>query len=127
LRLTSLKMKKRYILLILLLFVLVVAAVTNPNADAHKSRLKAEVKDLVNSYSSLDQTPFSGLTGFLTNTAVDLGFDQAIEVNSYIFFSISRIKFGTFNQPVAVGVFGNVFMLKSLKDVVKELQTSLGM
>ena len=112
-------MKFKYIILIVFLFTLLIAAITNPPAEAHKTKIKSEVRALVDSVTHMADTPFSGLTGLITNTAIDLGFDQAIVVDNYVFFSICRIKFAAIDQPIGMGIFGNVFLFKSLNEVVK--------
>jgi hypothetical protein len=120
-------MKKRYIFLIAFVLLLAAAALTNPSPEAYKERLKKEVREFLADAKNLKDSPLSGMSGFLASTAIDLGFDQSVEVDNYFFFGIARVRLLSMNQRVAIGIFGGVHLFRSLKDVVKDAGSQLGL
>ena len=117
-------MKTRYIILIVIAFVLIIAAITNPAKETHKDRVK---KELASTFAD-EQNPLVDIfSQLVSGVAVEYGFDKMVEVDNYVFFSITRIKTPVYSKTVGMGLFSNVFLFGSLKDLVADIRKQSGL
>lgn len=91
---------------------MVLLILTNPPLDDHKATIKTaytalldEEVDDVDLGSGLNKLA-KGLGGIVMNGVLD----SRISRDNYVLFSITRFKRNEKNDPVAIGILGNVFL-----------------
>lgn len=94
------------------LALLVVLVLTNPPLEDHKAKVKTAYTELVD--NEVDDVELGnglsklakGLGGMVVNGVLD----SRISRDNYILFSITKFKRKDRNDPIAIGIFGNVFL-----------------
>lgn len=103
-------MKRLSVIILLVLVVLLV--LTNPPLEDHKAAVKTAYMGIVD--EEVDDVKMSkglnnlakGIGGLVVNGVLD----SRISRDNYVLFSITRFKRKDRNDPVAIGILGNVFL-----------------
>ncbi len=119
-------MKKSHIIIALIGFVLVIAAVTNPNQDRHKEVIKVKLnaymqKAMSDKFSETDdEWEKAGQTfGMMFSGAIVDGIvANVVSSDNYILFSTTKIAWGGDTKVIGIGAFGNVFVNNELDDAL---------
>lgn len=114
---------KKYLIPLLVLGILVAAALTCPDRQAHKNAVNDVVKEVV-------QEKVSGYVGAgvgsivtgIVSPATDWILDQTLTVRNFYVLSIGQFKTREGAKTVSVGVFGHVFTFskEDLQDALKD-------
>ncbi len=89
------------------LFILLVAFLTCPDAQAHKDKIKSEAAHRMTNYEGDNILLNMGLGGF----ALDLFLSNNFSYNSFGILSVGEMTFEGETNPVTVGLFGIVIWL----------------
>lgn len=107
--------------------ILIIATASNPKKEQHIEKLKQVITQTLNEKPIDSLSLGSTMMNFGSMLGVAFGFnpiDQIVltmvEVDDYVLFSLTKIAFGNEKSIVAVGVFGNVFILPKVKDKISE-------
>lgn len=119
-------MKKRYLFLIIFLLTGVVMYFTNPKPEKHRQAvykaiegiLQEQKAQLLQSNNNLSKM-LEGLNDENIQSMVLPFLEQAVLVEDYKVFSLTRIDLGTGVYTVGIGAFGKVFIAPQLKEQVK--------
>lgn len=123
-------MKKRYLFLIIFLLTGIVMYVTNPKPEQHRKAvyvaiegiLKEQKEQLLKSNNNLSKM-LEGVNDESIQSMVLPFLEQAVKVEDYKVFSLTRIDLGTGTYTVGLGIFGKVFIAPQLKEEVKANMT----
>lgn len=123
-------MKKRYLFLIIFLLTGIVMYVTNPKPEKHRQAvyhaiegiLKEQKEQLLKSNNNLSKM-LEGVNDESIQSMVLPFLEQAVIVEDYKVFSLTRIDLGTGSYTVGLGLFGKVFIAPQLKEEVKANMT----
>ena len=121
------KMKKHYIFLIIFLLTAVGMYFTNPSPEKHREAIFSVLAEVLkDKKQALEKDGFK-MKNLLQNLndesmteMVKPFVEQAVKVEDYKVFSISKIDLGTNVYPVGIGVFGMVFIAPQMKSKIKE-------
>ena len=117
-------MNKGLIPTLIIGFIIVVAAITNPDNSSHKSEIKDLLyssanleEDLLNSKNSASGWEMAGTAlGYSLGTSlIDKMVDTMVKVDNYVIFSIAKVRYDGKEKAVGYGLFGNVFIYGDLK------------
>ncbi len=121
-------MKKSHIIIAIIGFVLVIAAVTNPNADRHKEVIKAKLnaymqKSMAEEYGTTDNTwekAGQALGMMFSGAIVDGIVANIVSTDNYILFSTTKVSWAGDTKVIGIGAFGNVFINNELDEALNE-------
>ncbi|OJV54732.1 MAG: hypothetical protein BGO31_07115 [Bacteroidetes bacterium 43-16] len=120
-------MKKRYLFLIIFILTGIVMYVTNPKPEQHRKAVYHEIDGILKEQKEQLMQSNANLSKMLGNVndesiqSMVLPFlEQAVVVEDYKVFSLTKIDLGTGSYTVGLGVFGKVFIAPQLKEKVKE-------
>lgn len=103
-------MKKNLIILVL---VLTLAAVTNPDLDAHREAVTEVVNDetgVSKGDKDLGKLVGGSIARFMVNNTVSR--------DDYFFFSLTKLKLTGEEEVIGYGAFGYVYVKKEVRDKV---------
>ena len=94
---------------LILFAIAVIAVITNPNKEKHEEAVKDEVRALIldPSGNSDVENIFEGL---ISGLLLDAYIEQAVSVDNYILFSLSKMNIDGKPKIIGVGLFGNVIV-----------------
>ena len=115
-------MKKLFVLGI----VIIVAVLTNPKKQDHIDVIKKEIssRSLENSMDDLTtgndmERAGSALGMTLGMALLDKMLESLIEVDNYLLFSLSKLSYNGNERIIAIGAFGNVWLLFDPEELQK--------
>lgn len=117
-------MKK--VLLITAGIIILIAIITNPGHEKHKEEVKKEINTyLQKSISNSSDNTLAGSIGsafgtMLGGAILNPIIDNCISSNNYILFSTTTITWEGNKNVIGVGVFGNIFLSRQLKDILND-------
>lgn len=103
--------------------VVIIGAITNPDLNAHKSKVKSLLYEL-SQYNLADEFLESGNEWERAGSALGMSLgmsliekmvDNMVQIDNYVVFSITKIKYDGNKRVVGYGIFGNVFILDDVK------------
>ncbi len=114
---------KKYLFPLLLLCVVLVAALTCPDRQAHKNAVNTVIKEVVQ--EKVSEYVGSGVGNVVTSIvspATDWIIDGGLTVQNYLLFSIGKLKSGDEPKTISVGAFGHVFTFskEDVQDALKD-------
>lgn len=115
------------IILGLIVFIILMLAVTNPGADAHKEKVRTEVSKAVEkATATTDNNFFSqamrSVAKMMAGTVMDEAMDQLFQYHNYIICSKGTVEFDGKEHTVSFGILGKVYTMNA-DDMVKALET----
>lgn len=115
------------IILGLVVFIILMLAVTNPGADAHKEKVRTEVSKAVEKATeTTDNNFFSqamrSVAKMMAGTVMDEAMDQLFQYHNYIICSKGTVEFDGKEHTVSFGILGKVYTMNA-DDMVKALET----
>ena len=107
--------------LLIFAIIILIAFISNPDIDKHKSSLKIRLSGIVESIASeSDNLLVVGLGKMVGDAAIE-ELLKNVSVDNYLVFSVTRLNWATESKIVGYGIFGNVFISKELNtDNVKK-------
>ena len=114
----------KIIALLVIGIILVIAAITNPDADEHREKIKQMLVEntgitdsLIDGMESDNSWESAGSAlGYALGMAfIDKILDNALYIDNYVFFSISKVKIEGEERKVAIGLFGNFIPLRDFE------------
>lgn len=120
-------MKKSHVALVGVGIVLLVAILTNPNMDQHKAVIRSKFTALFQ--QRLKQTEKSdddfknigaAIGIALGGALVDRIVNDAVTVDNYLLFSLTRVSIEGESKIIGLGAFGNVFISQKVDEALKE-------
>ena len=114
------------IILGLIVFIILMLAVTNPGADAHKEKVRTEVSKAVEkATATTDNNFFSqamrSVAKMMAGTVMDEAMDQLFQYHNYIICSKGTVEFDGKEHTVSFGILGKVYTMNA-DDMVKALE-----
>lgn len=114
------------IILGLVVFIILMLAVTNPGADAHKEKVRTEVSKAVEkATATTDNNFFSqamrSVAKMMAGTVMDEAMDQLFQYHNYIICSKGTVEFDGKEHTVSFGILGKVYTMNA-DDMVKALE-----
>lgn len=104
-------MKPTQIILIFLGVLCVTLVLTNPNLDAHKKAVLAKMEEKMGESDTNNSTNKWEEVG--RNIGMSLAqniIDKAVERDNFLFFSLTKIRFGDKSEQIGFGVFDKVWI-----------------
>lgn len=110
----------------LIVFIIAVFAVSNPEADAHKEKVRTEVgKAIEKATSTSDNNFFSqalrSVAKMMAGSVMDEAMNQLFEYHNYIVCSKGTVEFNGKQHTVSFGILGTVYTMNA-DDMVKALE-----
>ncbi|CAG5067967.1 hypothetical protein DYBT9623_00695 [Dyadobacter sp. CECT 9623] len=93
--------------------VLLVALLTNPSLDQHKSAVKIVAGKVVGEATQeleKEENPFAALGAAMGSVMINSLVESIVSSQNYLVFSLTRITFEGESRTVGIGAFGNVFL-----------------
>ena len=114
------------IILGLIVFIILMLAVTNPGADAHKEKVRTEVSKAVEkATATTDNNFFSqamrSVAKMMAGTVMDEAMNQLFQYHNYIICSKGTVEFDGKEHTVSFGFLGKVYTMNA-DDMVKALE-----
>ncbi len=114
------------VILGLIVFILLVFAFTNPNADAHKEKVRTEVGKVIDqATSSTDNNFFSqslrSIAKMMADNIMDEAMSHLFEYHNYVLFSKGTVSLNGKEHTVSFGILGKVYTMNA-DDMVKALE-----
>jgi hypothetical protein len=102
---------------------LILAAITNPNKDAHIAAVKELIlrsmnEKMVDSIGSSDnsfEAAGSALGYTLGMSLVDKMAESFIHVRNFVLFSVTEVRYQGNSKVIGIGAFGNVWILGNIE------------
>ena len=105
---------------LILIAIAVIAVITNPDKLKHEEAVKDEVRALI-----LDPSGNSDIEnlfeGVLTGVLLDAFIQNAVSVDNYLLFSLTRMEFKDKSKIVGLGIFGNNIVSINRDDLLDNL------
>ena len=113
-------MKTKQIIVIVTATFFLIAILTNPTLEEHKSKVKEVFttyyqKSLKDSEMN-SENGFAALGSLIGKTMIDNLIEGAISRENYIFFSITKVKHDGKEKSIGYGIFGNVFLDSKIEE-----------
>ena len=114
------------IILGLIVFIILVFAITNPGADAHKEKVRTEVgKAIEKATATTDNNFFSqamrSVAKMMADNVMGEAMDQLFEYHNYIICSKGTVTFDGKEHNISFGILGKVYTMNA-DDMVKALE-----
>lgn len=113
-------MKTKQIITIVIVSIFVIALLTNPTLEEHKSKVKevftAYYQKSLKESEVNSENGFAALGSLLGKTMIDNLVESAISRENYIFFSITKATHDGKEKSIGYGIFGNVFLDSKIED-----------
>ena len=111
----------------LIVFIILLFAVTNPSAEAHKEKVSTEVSKMVEKATATTDKKFftqgiRSIAKMMADNFMGQAMDQLFEYHNYIICSKGTVTFDGKEHTVSFGILGKVYtmnaddMMKALKD-----------
>lgn len=121
-------MKKTHISIIVIGFIVLIAAITNPNQKRHQEVLKEKLtthmqeamKDQPSSSSNTLGQAGQALGSMLGGTLISGIINNVISTDNYVLFSTTKATWEGKTRVIGFGAFGNVFLTKQIDKVIEE-------
>ena len=116
------KFKKRYFLIIFLLTG-VTMWLSNPSESKHKAAIKTAFERAFNNYEGNEQVKANIQKLMAEPVYKELlipAIDQATEHKDYVVFSTTNLSVNQANTPIAIGVFGFVFVFPQFQTYLQD-------
>jgi hypothetical protein len=106
-----------------LAFIILLAAITNPEPSKHREVLTTELKRIINKDTPSDADDWrseaaKGLGMLLGSALIEGIVARTVSTENYVVCSISKIQYDGEQHLIAIGAFGNVFILYDLEDLI---------
>lgn len=120
-------MKKKYLFLLILILTGIIMFWSNPKAEKHQDAVSKEIMSALT--EEKDQIEQKGnFAGKVMNRLDDNMFQlmvtplvkNAVIREDYVVFSITRLKLGSVDRRVGIGLFGKVFIAPQVKSTIKD-------
>ena len=112
-------------LLVAVAAIAIIAAITNPKKEDHRDVLKRLITSKVIDNSadeSSSQTNLevagSAIAMTLGMKAIDVMLESIVSVDSYVFFSLTRVTYQGDSRIIGIGAFDNVWISSKVRDAV---------
>lgn len=114
------------IILGLVVFIILMLAVTNPGADAHKEKVRTEVSKAVEKATATTDNNFftqamRSVAKMMAGSVMDEAMDQLFQYHNYIICSKGTVEFDGKEHTVSFGILGKVYTMNA-DDMVKALE-----
>ncbi|MCW3086247.1 MAG: hypothetical protein JWP12_3613 [Bacteroidetes bacterium] len=123
-------MKTKYLIFGIVAFVILIAVITNPNEDRHKSAVKSKILSLTLTLQKpVDEmgdvnSPLAqagmGLGSMIGGAIVEQLVNTCVSEDNYVLFSLTKITWNGETRIIGVGVFGNVFLTDKIDETLKK-------
>ncbi len=114
-------MKKRYLFLIIFILTGIVMYFTNPSIEKHQQAVYAELKSVIDEeLKGSNAEKLKDINPAMLEQLAQPMTAEAVVVEDYKVFSLTKLNLGTQIQPVGLGVFSKVFIAPQFKTKVKE-------
>ncbi len=110
----------------LIVFIILLFAVTNPSAEAHKEKVSTEVGKLVDKATATTDNNFftqgiRSIAKMMADNFMGQAMDQLFEYHNYIVCSKGTVTFDGKEHTVSFGILGKVYTMNA-DDMMKALQ-----
>ncbi len=120
-------MKKNNLILGIIAFVVLIAVITNPNDDKHKSAVKSKIlsftlQNSVNDISNESDAFFAagkGIGTMIGGALVEQLINNSVSTGNYLLFSTTKINLNDESKIIGFGAFGNVYLSDKIEDAIK--------
>ena len=114
-------MNKKYVILIVIGFCLLVTIITNPSVQKHREEVKKVLKSFVDKRVGKSNDDNSKASEEMGNLFAGLFIDKMIESSvssdNYLFFSLTKITKDDKSKTIGIGILGNVFLSKDINEL----------
>lgn len=118
----------KIVILIIALFILVLAALTNPDQNKHQAAVEDKVKVLLSNQMEIDQnankdeweSAGDAIGMLFGGWMVEKLVDNMIVSKNYLFFSTTVARYRNEERTIGFGIFGNVFISNKLDQAIKD-------
>ncbi len=121
---------KKIIALIILIGIVLLAAITCPDAEAHKNAIVNVMSDTVDDKiseelssgdSNIISAGLASIGSMLAGKLIESAVDTKLHVDNYVVFSLGKIHWEQEDKVVSVGVFNRIYTF-SQEDIQKVLR-----
>jgi len=119
-------MKTRNYVILGITLLMVILALTNPNQEVHKEKVKVKLnefyeKEMANDNTS-DQFSQAGnsMGMILAKSMINMVIDNSVSSSNYILFSTTNVTWEGKTKTVGFGILGNVFLSSKIDDAIKK-------
>jgi len=113
-------MKTNQIVTIVTVSIFLIALLTNPTLEEHKSKVKeaftAYYQKTLKESEINSENSFAALGTLIGKTMIDNLVEGAITRDNYIFFSITKATNDGKEKTIGYGIFGNVFLDSKIEE-----------
>ncbi|POY40448.1 hypothetical protein C3L50_07340 [Flavobacterium alvei] len=122
-------MKKGYLTFGIAAFIILIAVISNPNEDKHKSAVKSKVlafnmanavSDIANStdnnYNNVGRSIGTALGGVIVEQLIN----SIVSSDNYLVFSTTKVTWEGETKIIGFGAFGNVFLSDKLEETFEK-------
>lgn len=104
-------LKKRYIIIL----ILIVAFITNPSEDKHKSVVKSRIYGVmyVNPLTSNEES-----SAYQTDMLVNQIVDTYVSYSNYLLFSTTNVTWKGETMYIGIGIFGYVYIPEKVNEIL---------
>lgn len=121
-------MKRSHLVTIIIGVLILIAILTNPNQDRHKSAIKNKFYAIYQKSLKQNDTGDNNeweqagqaIGMAFGNIFIDGIIDNLVSTDNYILFSLTKITWDGNSKVVGMGVFGNVFISSQLDKKLEE-------
>src|ERR1035437_10328861 len=112
-------MKKNYLIIGSIAFIILIAVITNPNDDKHKSSVKSKLLSLtlqksVNNIANETGNQFYqaglGIGTMIGGALAEQLINNSVSTDNYLIFSTTKITWNGETKIIGFGAFGNVYL-----------------
>jgi hypothetical protein len=119
-------MKTRNYVILGITLLMAILALTNPNQEVHKEKVKVKLnefyeKEMANDNTS-DQFSQAGnsMGMILAKSMINMVIDNSVSSSNYILFSTTNVTCEGKTKTVGLGILGNVFLSSKIDDAIKK-------
>ncbi|MCC6384538.1 MAG: DUF4359 domain-containing protein [Bacteroidia bacterium] len=121
-------MRNKYLVTVIVTGIILIAMLTNPGLNRHKEAIKNKLdsymqKEINGSQDETDnkrEQSAEKLGMSLGGVITDALTDKLVSSDNYFLFSTTKLNWNGGARVVGLGLFGNVFITRELKDVLSE-------
>ncbi|MFV0418405.1 MAG: hypothetical protein ACK5KT_06720 [Dysgonomonas sp.] len=104
-------LKKRYIIILLL----IIAFITNPSEDKHKSVVKSRIYSVIHSDLLISDDEMSG---YESDIFVNQIVDTHVSYSNYLLFSTTNVTWKGDRMLIGIGIFGYVYIPEKIDEML---------
>jgi hypothetical protein len=121
-------MKKSYLILFITAFVILIAVISNPNKDKHRSVFKNKIltykmadgfQDKSNNNLNEWETEGDDIDTIFDAELADYFVNNLITSDNYLIFSTTKVIWHGKSKTIGIGAFGIVYLSNQSKDILK--------